>query len=120
VAGMNLAETFLRPCKYFCAVFVHSRSPIQSDFYVVGFNDGTECPVHVSDPYRSELEEGDEVFVIRYKQSGRITAIGCWDTEELDVKASSIEIHESAIDKDWGRGSQFLHEQIHRHQWDFI
>jgi hypothetical protein len=99
-------------CKHFYAGFVHSRSPIQSDLYVVRFDDGTECPVHISDLRRSELEEGDEVFVIGYKQSGHVTAIDRWDTEgyvrvrvdtggELDVKASSIKIHELAIDKEW-------------------
>jgi hypothetical protein len=99
-------------CKHFYAGFVHSRSPIQSDLYVVRFDDGTECPVHISDLRRNELEEGDEVFVIGYKQSGHVTAIDRWDTEgyvrvrvdtggELDVKASSIKIHELAIDKEW-------------------
>ena len=107
---------------------MHSRSPIPSDFYVVRFNDGTECPVHISDPCQSEPEERRET---KRLSSGRITAIDRWDTEgyvrvqvdtggELDAKASSIKIHESAIDKDWGRGSQFLHEQDHRRQWDFI
>ena len=100
-------------CKHFYAGFVHSRSPIQSDLYVVRFDDGTECPVHVSNLRRSDLEEGDEVFVIGYKQSGRVTATDRWDSEgyvrvrvetggELDVRASSIKIHESVINKDWG------------------
>ena len=53
------------------------------------------------------------MFVIGYKQPGRVTAIDRWDSEgyvrvqvetggELDVKANSIKIHESVIDKDWG------------------
>jgi len=106
-------------CKHFYSGFVHSRSPLQSDLYIVGFDDGTECPVHVSDLRRNELEEGDEVFVIGYKQSGRVTAIDRWDTEgyvrikvdtggELDVKANSIKVHESVIDRDWGERS--VHE----------
>jgi len=106
-------------CKHFYAGFVHSRSPVQSDFYVVRFEDGTECPVHVSDLRQSELEEGDEVFVIGYKQSGRVTAIDRWDTEgyvrvqvdtggELDIKANAVKIHESVIDKDWGE--RLVHE----------
>lgn len=92
---------------------MHSRSHVQSDLYVVRFDDGTECPVHISDLRQGELEEGDEVFVIGYKQSGRVTAIDRWDTEgyvrvrvdtggELDVKAGSIKIHESVIDQKWG------------------
>ena len=99
-------------CKHFYAGFVHSRSPVQSDFYVVQFDDGTECPVHISDLRQNELEEGDEVFVIGYKQSGRVAATDRWDTEryvrvrvdtggELDVKAGSIKIHESVIDGCW-------------------
>lgn len=100
-------------CKHFYAGFVHSRSPVQSDLYIVRFDDGTECPVHILDLRRNELEEGDEVFVIGYNQSARVEAIDRWDTEGyvrvqvdtggvLDVKASSIKIHESAIDKHWG------------------
>ncbi|KAF9648083.1 hypothetical protein BDM02DRAFT_3116022 [Thelephora ganbajun] len=106
-------------CKHFYTGFVHSRSPVQSDLYVVRFDDGTECPVHISDLRQCELEKGDEVFVIGYKQSGRVTAIDRWDTEgyvrvqvdtggELDVKASSIKIHESVIDEDWGE--RLVHE----------
>lgn len=92
---------------------MHSRSPVQSDLYVVRFDDGTECPVHILDLRRNELEEGDEVFVIGYNQSARVKAIDRWDAEGyvrvqvdtggmLDVKAGSIKIHESAIDKHWG------------------
>ena len=99
-------------CRHFYAGSVHSRSPVQSDLYVVRFDDGTECPVPISDLRRIELEEGDEVFIIGYKQSGRVAAVDRWDTEgyvrvqvdtggELDVKAVSIKIHESVIDKDW-------------------
>ena len=99
-------------CKHFYAGFVHSRSPVQSDLYVVRFDDGTECPVHVSNIRQSELEEGDEVFVIGYKQPGHVSAVDRWDTEgyvrvrvetggELDVKANSIKIQESVIDRDW-------------------
>ena len=106
-------------CKHFYAGFVHSRSPVQSDFYVVRFEDGTECPVHISDLRQSELEEGDEVFVIGYKQSGRVTAIDRWDAEGyvrvqvdtggvLDVKANSIKIHESVINENWGE--RIVHE----------
>ena len=51
----GLAGTFLRPCKYFCLGFVHSRSPIRNDFYAVWLNNGTGCPVHISDPRQSEL-----------------------------------------------------------------
>ena len=67
--------TFLRPCKHCCAGFVHSRSPIQSDFYAVQFNDGTECPVHISD------QEGDGVLVIRYRVRGEedIPRYDIWD-----------------------------------------
>ena len=74
--------------------------------------DGTECPIHILDLHQSE---GDEVFITGYKQPGHITAIDRWDTEgyvrvrvdtgELNAKDGSIKIHESAIDKDWGRGS---------------
>ena len=106
-------------CNHFYTGFVHSRSPLQSDWYVVGFDDGTECPVRVDDLRRSELEEGDEVFVIGYKQSGYVTAVDRWDTEgyvrvkvdtggELDVKANSIKVHESVIDRDWGE--RIVHE----------
>ena len=106
-------------CTHFYAGFVHSRSPVQSDLYVVRFDDGTECPVHVSHLRQIELEEGDEVFVIGYKQSGRVIAIDRWDTEgyvrvrvdtggELDVKANAIKIHQSVIDKDWGE--RLVHE----------
>ena len=106
-------------CKHFYAGFIHSRSPVQSDFYVVRFDDGTECPVHISNLRQSELEEGDEVFVIGYRQSGRVTATDRWDTEgyvrvrvdtggELDVKAGSIKVHESIIDGCWGE--RLVHE----------
>ncbi|KAF9791152.1 hypothetical protein BJ322DRAFT_1000042 [Thelephora terrestris] len=106
-------------CKHFYAGIVHSRSPFQSDLYVVRFGDDTECPVHISDLRQSELEEGDEVFVTGYNQSGRVTAIDRWDSEqyvrvrvdtggELDVKANSIKIHESVIDKHWG--DRLVHE----------
>ena len=121
IAQSDCTRVFARwpLCQHFYPGFVHSRSPIQSDLYVVRFDDGTECPVHISDLRQSELEEGDEVFVIGYKQSGRVTAIDRWDTEgyvrvqvdtggELDVKASSIKIRGSAIDKDWGE--RIVHE----------
>jgi len=99
-------------CKHFYAGFVHSRSPVQSDLYVVRFEDGTECPVHISNIRQSELEVGDEVFVIGYKLPGRVTAIDRWDSEgyvrvrvetggELDVKGNAIKIHESVIEKAW-------------------
>lgn len=114
IAQRDCTRVFARwpLCEHFYAGFVHSRSPIQSDLYIVRFDDGTECPVHISDLRQSELEEGDEVFIIGYMQSGRVTATDRWDTEgyvrvqvntggELDVKASSIKIHESAIDTDW-------------------
>lgn len=92
---------------------------MQSDFYVVRFDDGTECPVHTSDLRQSELEEGDEVFIIGYKQSGRVIATDRWDTEgyvrvqvdtggELDVKANSIKIPQLIIDRDWGE--RLVHE----------
>lgn len=106
-------------CKHFYAGFVHSRSLVQSDLYVVRFDDGTECPVHISDLRQYELEKGDEVFILGYKQSGSVTAVDRWDTEgyvrvqvdtggELDVKANLIKIHESAIDRDWGE--RLVHE----------
>ena len=106
-------------CEQFYAGFVHSRSPVQSDFYIVRFDDGTECPVHISNLRQSELGEGDEVFVIGYKQPGRVTAIDRWDTEGyvrvqvdtggmLDVKASSIKIPKSVVDKSWGE--RLVHE----------
>ena len=99
-------------CKHFYAGFVHSRSPVQSDLYVVRFDDGTECPVHISNIRQSELEVGDEVFVIGYKQPGKVMAIDRWESEgyvrvrvetggELDVKSNAIKIHESVIDKAW-------------------
>lgn len=99
-------------CKHFYAGFVHSRSPVQSDLYVVRFDDGTECPVHISNIRQSELEVGDEVFVIGYKQPGQVTAIDRWEGEryvrvrvetggELDIKSNAIKIHESVIDRDW-------------------
>jgi hypothetical protein len=121
IAQSDCTRVFARwpLCKHFYAGFVHSRSPVQSDFYVVRFDDGTECPVHISNLRQSELEEGDEVFVIGYKQSGRVTATDRWDTEgyvrvqvdtggELDVKAGSIKIHESVIDGCWGE--RLVHE----------
>ena len=106
-------------CRHFYAGTVHSRSHIQSDLYVVCFDDGTECPIHISNLRQSELEEEDEVFVIGYKQSGRVIAIDRWDTEqyvrvrvdtggELDVKASSIKIHESIVEKHWSE--RLVHE----------
>ena len=106
-------------CKHFYPGFIHSRSPVQSDFYVVRFDDGTECPVNIADLRQSELEVGDSVFVVGYKQSGRVTATDRWDTEgyarvqvdtggELDVKASSIKIHKSVVDASWGE--RLVHE----------
>jgi len=63
-------DDFLCPCKHFCAGLVRSRSLIQSDCYAVQFNGGMGCPVHISDSRQSELEEGDKVFAIGYKQPG--------------------------------------------------
>ena len=121
IAQSDCTRVFARwpLCKHFYAGFVHSRSPIQSDLYVVRFDDGTECPVHISDIRQSELEEGDEVFVMGYEQTGKVTAIDRWDTEgyvrvqvdtggQLDVKASSIKILESTIEKKWGE--RLVHE----------
>ena len=59
------------------------------------------------------------MFLIGYKQSGRVTATDRWDAEgyvrvlvdtggELDIKASSIKIHESVIEECWG--NRLLHE----------
>lgn len=122
IARSDCTRVFARwpLCRHFYVGSVHSRSHIQSDLYVVRFDDGTECPVHISDLRQGELEEGDEVFVIGYKQSGRVTATDRWDMEgyvkvrfdtggELDVKASSIKIHESVIDERWGERSILEH-----------
>ena len=121
IAQSDCTRVFARwpLCEHFYAGFVHSRSPFQSDFYVVRFDDGTECPVHISYLRQSELEEGDEVFIIGYKQSGRVTATDRWDSEgyvrvrvdtegELDVKANLIKIHKPVIDKHWGE--RIVHE----------
>lgn len=121
IAQSDCTRVFARwpLCTHFYAGFVHSRSPVKSDFYIVRFDDGTECPVNILDLRQSDLEEGDEVFVIGYKQSGRVTATDRWDAEgyvrvrvdtggELDVKAGSIKIHESVINKRWGE--RLVHE----------
>lgn len=121
IAQSDCTRVFARwpLCEHFYAGFVHSRSSIQSDLYVVRFDDGTECPVHISYLRQSELEEGDEVFVTGYKQSGRVIATDRWEAEgyvrvrvdtggELDVKAGSIKIHKSVVEKCWGE--RLVHE----------
>lgn len=121
IAQSDCTRVFARwpLCKHFYTGFVHSRSPFQSDWYVVRFDDGTECPVHISNLRQSDLEEGDEVFVIGYKQPGRVIATDRWDAEgyvrvrvdtggELDIKAGSIKIHRSVVEQDWGE--RLVHE----------
>lgn len=121
IAQSDCTRVFARwpLCSHFYTGYVHSRSPVQSDLYVVRFDDETECPVHISDLRRSELKVGDEVFVMGYKQPAWVVAIDRWDVEgyirvrvdtggELDVRANLIKVHESVIAEKWGK--RLVHE----------
>lgn len=114
---------------------MNSRSPIRIDSYIVRFDDGTKCLVHISDLRQGELEEGDESGTGSLQVVTQRSTAGMRDTpESASGRYRRRAGRQSQLDQDVrvghrqrlgdlhlapGSGSQFLHEKIPRRQCDF-